>query len=130
MIREEAINYWVDIAEYDLETAKVMLDGKRYLYVGFMCHQAVEKILKARYVSVNNEIPPYSHNLMFLANKGELFDLFSEDQKDFLDFLDPFNINTRYPDYKDEKFKTLSNKRCKDMISDSETILKWIKAKL
>jgi len=35
----------VDLAQYDLETAQVMLDGGRFLYVGFMCHQVVEKSL-------------------------------------------------------------------------------------
>ncbi len=42
----EKVLYWIDIAEYDMETAKVMLEGKRFLYVGFMCHQVIEKILK------------------------------------------------------------------------------------
>ena len=41
----EKIQYWIDIAEYDLETAKVMLEGKRFLYVGFMCHQVTEKMI-------------------------------------------------------------------------------------
>ena len=38
------IKYWVEISEYDLTTAEAMLDTKRYLYVGFMCHQVVEKM--------------------------------------------------------------------------------------
>lgn len=36
-------NYWIEIAKYDLETAEAMLKSKRYLYVGFMCHQSIEK---------------------------------------------------------------------------------------
>jgi tRNA A22 N-methylase len=28
----EKIRYWIDLAEYDLETARVMLTGKRFLY--------------------------------------------------------------------------------------------------
>ena len=43
---EQKAGYWLDLAAYDLETADVMLRGKRYLYVGFMCHQVVEKSLK------------------------------------------------------------------------------------
>ena len=31
---------------YDLDTAKAMLKSERYLYVGFMCNLAIEKILK------------------------------------------------------------------------------------
>lgn len=39
---ERRVSYWIEMAEYDLEIAKVMLDGGRYMYVGFMCHQAIE----------------------------------------------------------------------------------------
>jgi len=37
------VQYWQEMSEYDLATAKAMLQTGRYLYVGFMCHQAVEK---------------------------------------------------------------------------------------
>lgn len=42
-------NYWLDLAEYDLETAEAMFVSERYLYVGFMCHQTIEKAPKAIY---------------------------------------------------------------------------------
>ena len=44
---DDNIRYWIELSEYDLETAKVMLSSRRLLYVGFMCHQVVEKALKA-----------------------------------------------------------------------------------
>jgi HEPN domain-containing protein len=47
--------YWLEIADYDLETAKAMLDTGRYLYVGFMCHQVIEKALKAVIASTGGE---------------------------------------------------------------------------
>lgn len=46
---DDKIRYWVEIAEYDLATAEAMLETGRYFYVGFMCHQVIEKILKAHY---------------------------------------------------------------------------------
>lgn len=39
--------YWLEIVDYDLETAEAMYSTGRWLYVGFMCHQVVEKVLKA-----------------------------------------------------------------------------------
>ena len=39
--------YWLDGAEYDLQTARAMLEARRLLYVGFMCHQPIDKALKA-----------------------------------------------------------------------------------
>lgn len=45
------------MAKYDFETAIAMLETKRYLYVGFMLHQTIEKVFKAYYVYLKDEIP-------------------------------------------------------------------------
>ena len=42
---KQKYDYWEDIAEYDLVTAEAMLFSGRYLYVVFMCQQAVEKLV-------------------------------------------------------------------------------------
>ncbi|GAI74786.1 unnamed protein product, partial [marine sediment metagenome] len=38
---------FIKSAEYDLNTAKFMLKSRRYIYVIFMCHLSLEKMLKA-----------------------------------------------------------------------------------
>ena len=107
-MHKKRVAYWIDIAEYDLETAKAMLKTKRYLYVAFMCHQVSEKIVKARFVAVRKETAPYTHNLMLLAQEGKLVDLMSKGQIKFLDGLQHYNIEARYPSYKEKMLKTLS----------------------
>lgn len=72
MDKKERQKYWLELAEYDLETAKVMLAGRRYLYVGFMCHQVIEKALKGYYTSRFEDNPPYVHNLTMIAKKSEI----------------------------------------------------------
>jgi len=57
---DEKVTYWVDLAGYDMDTAKAMLQTGRLLYVGFMCHQVVEKMLKAWWVSAKGSTPPYT----------------------------------------------------------------------
>ena len=32
---DKKVKYWIDTAEYDLETAQVLLETGRFLYVGF-----------------------------------------------------------------------------------------------
>ncbi len=54
---------WIETAEYDLETARHRLAAGRYLYVVFMCHLALEKILKAPVTEVTQTIPPKSHDM-------------------------------------------------------------------
>jgi len=43
----DKVKYWLDIADYDMGTAEAMYAAGRWLYVGFMCHQVIEKTLKA-----------------------------------------------------------------------------------
>lgn len=42
MEKEQKFRYWEDIALFDPETAKAMYETGRYLYVVFMCQQAIE----------------------------------------------------------------------------------------
>jgi len=130
MKTEEQITYWLEIAEYDFITAKAMLKAKRYLYVGFMCHQVIEKALKAYYVHKNSQIPPYSHNLPNLSHLSNLYNSMSEQFKDFLDELLPLNIESRYPTYKEELLKKLNYNYCTDLLKRTEELYKWIKSKL
>jgi len=126
----EKVQYWLDIADYDLETARAMLKTKRYLYVGFMCHQVIEKGLKACYAFAKNEIPPYTHNLIQLAEKSGMIHKLAEQQLNFIDTLQPFNIEARYPSYKEKVLKILDDKKCKRILNDTEELYQWIKKQL
>jgi len=59
--------YWLDLANYDLSAARAMLKSKHWLYVGFMCHQVIEKALKG-VISQDGSLPPKIHQLMRLAS--------------------------------------------------------------
>lgn len=127
---DEKIKYWLEISDYDLKTAESMQKTKRFLYVGFMCHQVTEKILKALYVLTKESTPPYTHNLTFLAKESGIFPELSEDEKDFLDLLDPLNIEARYPSYKEKLQKALNKKKCKEILNQTKEFQRWIKKKL
>lgn len=75
---DSKIKYWIDLSDYDLETAEAMLRSKRYLYVGFMCHQTIEKAFKAYYAKLKQVSAPYSHSLSYLAKQGDFYEKFSE----------------------------------------------------
>ncbi|HAX49081.1 MAG TPA: HEPN domain-containing protein [Ignavibacteria bacterium] len=130
MNKSEKIAYWLEIAEYDLKTAKVMLEGKRYVYVGFMCHPTIEKSLKALYSNIFNETPPFTHNLLLLAQECRLIDLMEEFQIDFLNILQPLNIEARYPAYKNMIGKNLNLTKAKKLLKDTIQFHKWIKSML
>ena len=127
---DEKVQYWIDIAEYDLETATAMLNSRRFLYVGFMCHQVIEKGLKACFASVRAESPPFTHNLTYLAEQSGVYDDFAEDQKDLLDLLEPLNIEARYPTHKEKLIETLDEPYCREILLKTSRLYSWIKQRL
>jgi len=130
LLMDEKVKYWLDLSDYDLETAVAMLKSRRFLYVGFMCHQTIEKIFKAFYTSSLSEVAPYSHSLSYLAKKGGFYNLFSEDQKDFIDQIEPLNIETRYPSHKERLLKSLNEQKCIELINQTKALQQWIKERL
>lgn len=122
--------YWIDLSDYDLDTAIVMLKGKRYLYVGFMCHQTIEKAFKAYYVLLNPSEVPYTHSLSLLAKKGGFWDFLSEGQRSFIDLLEPLNIETRYPSHKERLLQSLNEVRSQNILEQTKALQLWIKERL
>ena len=130
MTKEEKIAYWLDIADYDLETAEAMYKTKRWLYVAFMCHQVIEKSIKAYWSTQHDEPATYIHNHMRLAEGCGLYEQMSEEQKSFLELITNYNIAARYPEDKDELARTLSPQVCRNIIDNTKQLQQWIKDKL
>jgi HEPN domain-containing protein len=87
---------WLNTANYDIETAKHMFATGRYIYVIFMCHLAIEKVLKALVVEETYRIPPKSHDLLLLADKAKVS--LSTNFKEFIGIINTASIVTRYPE--------------------------------
>lgn len=124
------VTYWIELSEYDIATAEVMLESKRYLYIGFMAHQSIEKILKAYFVSKTGETAPFTHSLSFLAKKADIYKHFSDEQQSFMDLLEPMNIEARYPINKKKLLENLTEKRCASVLNNARELREWIRLKL
>jgi HEPN domain-containing protein len=127
---ENKIKYWIELSDYDLETAEAMLQSKRYLYVGFMCHQTIEKAFKAYFSKIKSETAPYTHSLSLLAKNGEFYESFSNEQKDFIDQIEPLNIEARYPSHKERILKSLTDAKCTEILNKTKELQTWIKERL
>jgi len=71
MNAQEKYEYWLDIAQYDLETANSMLSSGRWLYVVFMCQQATEKLAKGLYTLYVDDNIPRIHNIKTIVERFE-----------------------------------------------------------
>ena len=126
----DKVEYWLDLCDEDMTTAKWLLKGKRLLHMAFFCHQITEKALKAIVANEAAEIPPKTHDLIKLAVKSDVYGKLSEEQLSFLEEIDPFNIEARYPDYKAKIEGTLTDDKCERILKETEDFLCWIKKEL
>ena len=127
MTQEEHIKYWSDASDYDMRVASDMLKTGHYLYVGFLCHQATEKLLKAYWCKVRDLTPLKIHTLTRLATLTGLWEEMDETQKMELGILEPLNIACRYPDYKSDLARMLNKERSTALIKRTLQLQTWIK---
>ena len=73
-----------------------MLKTGRYIYVIFMCHLAIEKLLKAVVAQIQEKHPPYTHDLYDLIERVRL-DIPSQHQV-IIAKLSEASVPTRYPE--------------------------------
>ncbi|MBI5472200.1 MAG: HEPN domain-containing protein [Ignavibacteriae bacterium] len=101
MTKQDHIRYWLNEAADDWESAQVNFQNARFNWSLFIGHLTLEKVLKALWIKNNSEnYPPRLHNLLRLAEGGKYEP--TEREKLFLDAVNKFNIEARYPDYKEE----------------------------
>lgn len=69
MRTEEKYVYWRMLSDYDVDTIECLITGKRWNYVTFVCHQAVERLIKGMHIYHLKKETPKSHNLSYLYNE-------------------------------------------------------------
>lgn len=129
MTKDEHIKYWLESAEHDLGTAESLLSSGKYDWCLFIGHLALEKSLKAVFVMVNeNKMPPKTHNLVKLSEMTNLN--LEEEKRLFLDEVNDFNIEVRYPEYKNEFYKTCTREYAEEYLTKIQEMSAWLKSQI
>ncbi|MDR0446415.1 MAG: HEPN domain-containing protein [Oscillospiraceae bacterium] len=129
MITDKA-EYWLNLCDDDLQTAKVLLESNRLLHMGYFCHQIAEKALKAVVAYATSEIPPKTHDLQKLAVQGGIFESLGGKHLALFDKLTPLQIEARYPEHKGRVAEMLTIQYCKEILTETEAFLCWIRQQL
>ncbi|WP_322805430.1 HEPN domain-containing protein [Thermanaerothrix sp.] len=124
MMREDTRN-WVAMAEYDLETARYMLDSGRYLYVIFLCHLALEKMLKAHVCEATQTLPPKTHDLIYLARLANLS--LPPDSLEFIGKINAVSVLARYPVDLQQSLRDYPRPVAEAYYSQTVQVVQWLK---
>ena len=126
---EDHIQYWLDSAAHDWDTVENLFSTGKYDWCLFIGHLVLEKILKAIFVQDNdNKLPPKTHNLIKLAENTNLF--LTEEQKIFLDQVNDFNLEVRYPQFKNEFYKKCTQPFTEGYFLQIKSTAKWLRSQI
>ena len=104
MTKQQYIDYWINTAEDDWGSVEWLFKGKKYLQCLFWAHLTLEKLAKALWVKNHTQnTPPKIHNLIWLLKQSNI-DL-GEENMNFLDDYNTFQLSSRYPDYINNIYK-------------------------
>lgn len=127
MVDDQLISGWMEKANEDLEYARISLKEGLEFYpqICFHLHQAVEKYLKAYIIA---------HELGFqrIHDLGQLIQICSHKDEAFNQYhdkileLNPFYIETRYPDFMAEVNKS----QTENALKIAEQIADFVKQKI
>lgn len=122
------VKNWLDTALYDLETAEQMYATGRYIYTVFLCHLALEKILKAKVQEATGMLPPKTHNLRYLLKLSGVE--MPDDMFEFLSMLSDVSIPTGYPDDFAQLVQAYSGPVARKYADKTKEVFAWIRQSL
>ncbi|MDR2140741.1 MAG: HEPN domain-containing protein [Deltaproteobacteria bacterium] len=127
----DKINNIFEQINNDLETAKDMIADERFLRAGNQCHFVIKTALKALVFYKTDKIPSEIRFIDQLAKLAGIFDDLTKEQLDFIDFLDPLNIITRYSksEFKGTVYELLNEQKCNDIYLKTKEFIPWIRSK-
>jgi len=140
MTNIEKYKYWEILADYDMETAQIMLEASRWMYVATICHSSVERLVKGMIVYHTKREAPKSNNLTFLINKlseNEVFsqssegERFNKEKYPFIDIIIDimyFHINDYPFSYQKIMERFIEEPIAKDIYVKTKTLVRWLKS--
>ena len=130
MARIDLANQWFDIAEQDLKVAELTHQNGYWLYAAFLCHQALEKSLKAYWVATQENDPPFTHSHTRLLSGLGLIEELTDEQLRFISLIEPMYIEARYPEQKLDAARMLNKEASLYLLEKTKELTQWIEERL
>ena len=128
MTNEEKYAYWLQLAQYDLDTAHTMSTGGRWFYVIYMCQQAIEKLCKGLYNFYIDDNVPKVHNIRFILAKIEdkLSITIDSDIYKLADTLSAHYLSNRYPDFSRQPSTYIDKDTAANLLEKTREAFSWL----
>jgi len=131
-LSNEEITKWIGHLSKETQeafgTAQDLSKSKRYHFALFFCHLALEKKLKAFFLSQKKKFAPPVHDVIYLVKKLEPVP--NQEVLSQLAEINTFNIRARYEDYKREFYKKATSEYTEKWLNLTKKLLIYFDKKL
>lgn len=127
MSKEEVVSHWTQGAQADRAAAQGLFQLGHYNWSLFIWHLVIEKMLKAKIVSLEREVP-ITHDLVRLVKEANLE--LSEETVSSLKEITGFNLEARYDDYKLSFYKKADKEYTDKWVRKCEEVYLWVKKEI
>jgi len=122
---QKQIDYWTNGSKDDLITSELLINNNRLLHVLFWCHLTIEKAIKAHVIKNTQQIPPRTHNLIWLLEKTDLSP--NDEALKLLGDLMVYQLEGRYP----ESFPSVPSKPIAfELLNKTKDFHQWLIGRL
>jgi len=140
MTKADKYGYWLMLSDYDLDTVPYLADGRRWVYVAYLCQQAMERQLKGMYVYYNDTEAPKTHNANFLFKTITASEKFQDkaDTERFAERCDAcedfivdlmFYYMSDYPfSYKNITSRFVDEKTARELWTKTKEYVAWLRS--
>jgi HEPN domain-containing protein len=125
---QKQVDYWIEQSDNNLPVAESMLEKGHYTWSLFIGHLILEKILKAIYIREQQKIAPRIHDLVKLAKSTTLN--LTDEQFIFLSEVSDFNMESRYPDEKNQFARKCNREFAMDYLRRIKEMHSWLKKQI
>lgn len=122
--QKKKIDFWLENADEDWQTAQSMMKSRHYSWSLFVAHLAIEKLLKGIIISHNAD-PLMIHDLNRLAKQAKIS--LPENYSEWLEEISAFNIAARYSIEKLQFHKKATREYSGEWINKCKEVFKWLK---
>lgn len=125
MNKQEHIAYWIAITEKDQQVMILLYKNREFVYSLFFAHLILEKYCKALWVKNNvGNVPPKTHNILKLLEESKVE--VDNDTKKFIARLSVYQLEGRYPQFKNALYNTTSQEKADYFMNEFEKFKSWL----
>lgn len=124
---QEPVRKYIQACQDDLEAARILIEAGQRFYTPFLCHQALQKILRGYFLETHNRYPPMNDDLLALADATDAGSRLDASSRRFAQSLSIYPQVVSNPVYRQKILQATEPDKARETLACARSIAKTIR---